>query len=61
MLAYRWPLNSAKNTLTIGFDLNKERIKQLQGGIDKTLEVDKKELNTANLTDIGDCNTSQMT
>ena len=67
MLAYRWPLNSAKNTLTIGFDLNKERIKQLQEGIDKTLEVDKKELNAANLTyitdvtDIGDCNTYIIT
>ena len=57
----------SKKYPTVGFDLNKERIKQLQEGIDKTLEVDKKELNAANLTyitdvtDIGDCNTYIIT
>jgi len=52
----------SKKYSTVGFDLNEERIKQLKGGIDKTLEVDEKELNDANLkytTDvikIVDCN-----
>ena len=44
----------AKKYPTIGFDLNKERIKQLKESIDITFEVDKKELNAADLTYITD-------
>jgi len=57
----------AKKYPTIGFDLNKERIKQLKESIDITFEVDKKELNAADLTyitdaiDIADCNTYIIT
>ena len=52
----------SKKYSTIGFDLNEERIKQLKRGIDKTLEVDEKELNdgnlkyTTDLIEIADCN-----
>ena len=52
----------SKKYPTVGFDLNEERIKQLKGDIDKTLEVDEKELNAANLKyttdviEIDDCN-----
>lgn len=57
----------SKKYPTVGFDLNEERIKQLKEDIDKTLEVDKKELNETNITyttevkDIVDCNTYIIT
>ena len=43
------PLASAfsKKFFTVGFDLNKERIKQLKLGVDKTQELSKKEINNA--------------
>ena len=47
---------------TIGFDKNEERIKQLNNGIDKTLEVSKKKIKatnllfTVNVKEIADCN-----
>lgn len=53
----------SKKYPTVGFDKNEERIRQLIDGIDKTLEVEKKELNQAKITytteikDIVDCNT----
>ena len=40
----------SKKYPTIGFDKNEERIRQLIDGIDKTLEVEKKELNEAKIT-----------
>lgn len=52
---------------TVGFDLNEKRIKQLIGGIDKTMEVDEKKLNASNLTyttdvtEIENCNTYIIT
>jgi UDP-N-acetyl-D-galactosamine dehydrogenase len=57
----------SKKYPTVGFDLNEERIKQLKEDIDKTLEVDEKELNKTNITyttevkDIVDCNTYIIT
>jgi UDP-N-acetyl-D-galactosamine dehydrogenase len=43
------PLATAfsKKFFTVGFDLNKERIKQLKLGVDKTQELSKKEINNA--------------
>ena len=52
----------SKKYPTVGFDENEERIRQLIDGIDKTLEVEKKELNeakiiyTTEIKDIVDCN-----
>ncbi|MDI1253527.1 nucleotide sugar dehydrogenase [Thermomonas sp.] len=53
---------------TIGFDINAERIRQLQAGIDTTLEVDAEELAsitrlefTSALSDIAGCNTYIVT
>jgi len=52
----------SKKYLTIGFDLNVERIKQLKDGVDKTLEVSNDELKNANIIftmdsqEIKDCN-----
>ena len=52
---------------TVGFDKNEERIKQLKDGLDKTLEIDEKELKAANITftadnkDIVECNTYIIT
>ena len=52
----------SKKYSIIGFDKNKNRIKQLNNGIDKTLEVSKKKINTAKITyttelkNIADCN-----
>jgi UDP-N-acetyl-D-galactosamine dehydrogenase len=53
---------------TIGFDINAERIRQLQAGIDTTLEVDAGELAgvsrlgfTSALSDIAGCNTYIVT
>ena len=43
-------LNLAKSNFTVGVDLHEDRIKQLKNGIDKTLEVDEKELKTTNLS-----------
>ena len=37
----------AKNRLTIGFDLNIKRIKELKSGLDKTLELTKKQIQNA--------------
>ena len=57
----------SKKYPTVGFDKNEERIRQLIDGIDKTLEVEKKELNEAKITytteikDIVDCNTYIVT
>ena len=57
----------SKKYSTVGFDKNEERIKQLIDGLDKTLEVDEKEINASNLTyttdvtEIGDCNTYIIT
>ena len=52
-----------KKIETIGFDINKERIQELNEGKDKTLEVDQVELRqaknlsyTINPEDISDCN-----
>ena len=52
-----------KKITTIGYDINQERVKQLQKGIDSTLEVDKLEINksekltfTSTLDDIRKCN-----
>ncbi|PTO78178.1 Vi polysaccharide biosynthesis UDP-N-acetylglucosamine C-6 dehydrogenase TviB [Vibrio splendidus] len=48
---------------TIGFDINKQRVEELRQGVDKTLEVESKELKTAehlsytsDLADIKDAN-----
>ena len=48
---------------TIGFDVNTKRVKELNGGIDKTLEVESKDLKAAKLlkctskiNDIKNCN-----
>ncbi len=53
---------------TVGFDINPERIAELQAGHDRTLEVDSTELAaavkltyTANLADISNCNTYIVT
>ena len=57
----------SKKYPTVGFDKNRDRISQLKDGIDKTLEVEKKELNEAKITytteikDIVDCNTYIVT
>jgi UDP-N-acetyl-D-glucosamine/UDP-N-acetyl-D-galactosamine dehydrogenase len=57
----------SKKYPTIGFDNNEERINQLKDGLDKTLEVDEKELKAANITyttdikDIVVCNTYIIT
>jgi len=57
----------SKKYPTVGFDLNEERIKQLKKGIDKTLEVEEKQLAATNITyttevkDIVDCNTYIIT
>lgn len=52
-----------KNTKTLGFDINQERIGELANGKDRTLEVDSDELATANhlsftssLDDLRQCN-----
>jgi len=51
-----------KKYQTIGFDINKDRIKQLKVGIDKTLEVKSSEVNqskltyTSNIDDLVKCN-----
>ena len=37
-------LEFAKKRSVVGFDINKERIKELNSGIDKNLEFTKKEL-----------------
>ena len=51
-----------KKRIVVGFDVNKNRINELEIGIDKTLETSKQELNSAthlsysnNLDDIKDC------
>ena len=47
---------------TIGFDKDKDRINQLKGGVDKTLELSKQELKATKLSystqskDIANCN-----
>jgi UDP-N-acetyl-D-glucosamine/UDP-N-acetyl-D-galactosamine dehydrogenase len=52
----------SKKYPTVGFDLNKKRIKQLKNGIDKTLEVSDEELTGANICftlktkDLTECN-----
>lgn len=53
---------------TVGFDINTERVAELQAGRDRTLEVDAEELAaavklqyTANLEDIADCDTYIVT
>lgn len=52
-----------KNTETIGFDINQERIQELKSGVDSTLEVEPEEMKeatkisyTKQLEDIADCN-----
>ena len=52
-----------KHYKTIGFDVNSKRVKELNDGIDKTLEVESKDLKSAKLLkctssikDIKDCN-----
>jgi UDP-N-acetyl-D-galactosamine dehydrogenase len=52
-----------KNYDTVGLDINPNRIKELNNGVDSTLEVDSDELKqatkityTANLDDLKDCN-----
>lgn len=52
-----------KKISTIGFDVNKQRVKDLKAGVDNTLEVDSRELKqaemltyTTNLNDIKACN-----
>ena len=48
-------LEFAKKRSVVGFDINKERIKELNSGIDKNLEFTKKELQDSkqlNFTDI---------
>ena len=52
-----------KNTKTLGFDINQERIEELANGKDRTLEVDSDELTsakqlsfTSNLDDLRECN-----
>jgi UDP-N-acetyl-D-glucosamine/UDP-N-acetyl-D-galactosamine dehydrogenase len=57
----------SKKYPTVGLDKDENRIKQLKGDIDKTLEIDEKELNEANIIyttevkDIVDCNTYIIT
>jgi UDP-N-acetyl-D-galactosamine dehydrogenase len=52
----------SKRYSVIGLDKDADRIKQLNAGIDKTLEVNKEELNVADIIytveaqDISDCN-----
>lgn len=43
----------SKKYPTIGFDMDDERIKQLNDGIDKTLEVSKKEFKCYPYLDMG--------
>ena len=52
-----------KHYKTVGFDVNSKRVKELNSGIDKTLEVESKDLKSAKLlkctskiNDIKDCN-----
>ncbi|MCK4979139.1 MAG: Vi polysaccharide biosynthesis UDP-N-acetylglucosamine C-6 dehydrogenase TviB [Candidatus Delongbacteria bacterium] len=52
-----------KHYSTIGFDVNAKRVKELNSGIDKTLEVESKDLKsakflkcTSKISDIKDCN-----
>lgn len=49
----------AKNTPTIGFDISDERIKELQSGFDRTLEVSKEELAEAKHLSFS-CNSSEL-
>jgi len=55
-------LEFSKKFKTFGFDKNKERIKELKAGTDRTLEVDNVELSKAQITfttdlaDISNCN-----
>ena len=51
-----------KNRKVIGFDINQDRVNELKGGIDSTLEITSKELKdsiylsfTSNIDDIKDC------
>jgi UDP-N-acetyl-D-galactosamine dehydrogenase len=37
----------SKKRFVVGFDINKDRIKQLRLGVDKTLELSKKEISSA--------------
>ncbi len=41
-------VESGKHFPTIGYDINEQRIKELESGIDKTLEVDNEELKQSN-------------
>ncbi len=48
---------------TVGFDINKERVEELKNGVDKTLEVEPKDLEkavkllyTTDISDISSCN-----
>jgi len=53
----------SKKYPTVGFDLNEERIKQLKDGIDKTLEVEEKQLAAVNITytaDVGHIKNSNV-
>ena len=43
-------LEFSKKYPTVGFDLNEERIRQLKKGLDKTLEINEKDLNTSDLS-----------
>ncbi|MDA3884311.1 MAG: Vi polysaccharide biosynthesis UDP-N-acetylglucosamine C-6 dehydrogenase TviB [Candidatus Delongbacteria bacterium] len=52
-----------KHYKTVGFDVNSKRVKELNSGVDKTLEVESKDLKSAKLlkctskiNDIKDCN-----
>ena len=57
----------SKQYATVGFDKNKDRINQLKGGFDNTLEVTELELKSAKLLyttesgDIADCNVYVVT
>ncbi|WP_339624539.1 nucleotide sugar dehydrogenase [uncultured Winogradskyella sp.] len=42
----------AKQFLVVGFDINKQRIKELNDGVDKTLEVENKNLEAVLTTDL---------
>ena len=41
----------AKKYLVVGFDINKQRIEELNKGIDKTLEVENEELRSVLISD----------
>ena len=42
----------AKKFLVVGFDINKQRISELNSGVDKTLEVDNEDLKSVLITDL---------